>query len=184
MVNRQILENFGLVLDSEETMDISSAEGQAMVDKYEIPRVPTILISPEGSEYSAFVSAWEQVGSIEDDGWFVMRNPEILGKTVSLEESGDGESEVNEFSVEGTEFSFSPSTITVNKGDTVRIVFKNTGEVLHDFSIESLGLKTDLVGPGNSETIEFIPSSSGTFKFICTVPGHMEAGMEGEIIVK
>lgn len=37
--------------------------------------------------------------------------------------------------------------------------------------------------PSQQETITFIPEESGTFKFICTIPGHKESGMSGELKV-
>ena len=37
--------------------------------------------------------------------------------------------------------------------------------------------------PGESGTSEFVPAEEGTYYYICTVPGHREQGMVGEIIV-
>ena len=39
---------------------------------------------------------------------------------------GTGTTSTKTFTVNGSNFAFAPSTITVKKGDTVRIVFKNT----------------------------------------------------------
>src|SRR5882672_6015209 len=39
--------------------------------------------------------------------------------------TGANTSTTKEFTVTGQNFSFSPSTLTVNKGDTVKITFKN-----------------------------------------------------------
>ena len=36
---------------------------------------------------------------------------------------------------------------------------------------------------GETESSEFIPAEEGTYYYICTVPGHRELGMVGEIIV-
>ena len=36
---------------------------------------------------------------------------------------------------------------------------------------------------GESDTSEFIPTEEGTYYYICTVPGHRELGMVGEIVV-
>jgi len=49
------------------------------VSKYNIQKVPVILLSPEAKEYDSFINAWKPVGSVESDGWFVMRKPEALG---------------------------------------------------------------------------------------------------------
>jgi uncharacterized cupredoxin-like copper-binding protein len=39
------------------------------------------------------------------------------------------------------------------------------------------------VSPGETVTIQFIVLETGTFKFICSVPGHEVAGMVGELTV-
>ena len=49
---------------------------------------------------------------------------------------------VKEFTVSGQNFSFEPSSITVKKGDKVKITFKNT-QGFHDFRIDELGVATN-----------------------------------------
>lgn len=41
---------------------------------------------------------------------------------------------------------------------------------------------TKMLGPGESETIEFDAPAAGTYKFVCTFPGHY-AMMQGDFIV-
>src|SRR3989344_2030655 len=48
---------------------------------------------------------------------------------------------VKEFSVDTVSFSFSPSTITVNKGDTVKITVKNINGT-HDLKIDEFNTST------------------------------------------
>ncbi len=91
--------------------------------------------------------------------------------------------EVKEFTVEGSEFKFSPDSITVNKGDRVKVTFKNVGSARHDFVIPELGVSTRVIPGGSTETVEFIAGKSGTFAFYCSVPGHRPAGMEGQISI-
>lgn len=79
-VNKIILErNFGLILVNETAIDVSSNSGKALVNKYNITKVPVILVSPEASAYTGFVSVWPQVGDVASDKWYVMRNPRVLG---------------------------------------------------------------------------------------------------------
>ena len=109
--------------------------------------------------------------------------------------------------VEEKEFAYDPITITVPVDQSVMLVFKNTGKVEHDFVIEKINLadaaedesgghgtgghdmgdvEYDLhvsTPPGESSTIEFTPTESGTYEFFCTVPGHKEAGMIGKMVV-
>ncbi len=92
--------------------------------------------------------------------------------------------EVKEFIVEGSEYKFSPAAITVNKGDGVKVTFKNVGSTSHNFVIGDLGVSTRAISLGSTETVEFIAGKSGTFAFYCSVPGHRPAGMEGQLVVK
>jgi hypothetical protein len=78
-VNKNILLNFGIAIKSENTYDISSPEGEKLVQKYNIKKAPIIITSPDSKYYPSLVNAWGNVGTIENDGWFVMRNPEIIG---------------------------------------------------------------------------------------------------------
>ena len=84
-VNKNILARFGIVFGSEREIDVSSAEGKALVEKYKIKKAPIIIISPEGKYYNDFITAWDGVGSTESDGWYVMRTPEIIGLVRDLE---------------------------------------------------------------------------------------------------
>ncbi len=87
-VNRNILLRFGMVLDEEKTLDINSQEGKQLVQKYGIKKVPIIIMSPDSEYYSSLVQVWKSVGTIENDGWFVMRNPDAIGTYWNLEKGG------------------------------------------------------------------------------------------------
>jgi len=78
-INKQILPRFGVFVNEEEAYDVSSNEVRELIAKYNIEKVPALLLSPEVSEYPAFVQVWQSVGTIEGDGWYVMRKPESLG---------------------------------------------------------------------------------------------------------
>ena len=90
---------------------------------------------------------------------------------------------VKEFVVEGSEFKFDPATITVNKNDAVRIIFKNVGSASHNFVIPELDVKSKVVSGGGTDTVEFVVDKSGTFSFYCSISGHKSAGMEGKLEV-
>ena len=84
-VNKNILARFGIAFGSEKEVDVSSAEGKALVEKYKIKKAPIIIISPAGKYYEDFIGVWDQVGSVEADGGYVMRNPEVIGPVMDLE---------------------------------------------------------------------------------------------------
>lgn len=98
---------------------------------------------------------------------------------------------------------FSPASITVRQGDTVRLRVRNAGKVLHELVI---GTDTELkehaelmkkhpdmehdepymahVAPGKQGEIVWQFTQPGEFYYACLVPGHMEAGMVAKITVQ
>ena len=86
--------------------------------------------------------------------------------------------------VTGTEYAFTPSTITVKKGEVVKLTFKNAGTYPHNFTLADLNVKTKTIQPGQQDTITFTPTKTGSFAYICTVPGHADRGMKGTLTVE
>jgi len=103
------------------------------------------------------------------------------------------------------EFGFEPNTINVTAGSPVELTLVNEGAIEHDFVIEVIPV-TDVsdsnssdhqmtdehsefdlhtsTAAGETSTLTFTPTEPGTYKIICSVPGHKDAGMTGELIVK
>lgn len=115
-------------------------------------------------------------------------DPKTVGKSVAM--------------IMSDEMRFSPNTLKINAGDTVRFVIRNSGEILHEMV---LGRSEDLVRhaklmaefpemehdepymahvePGAEGEIVWTFSKAGQFEFGCLIPGHYEGGMKGTIIV-
>jgi uncharacterized cupredoxin-like copper-binding protein len=85
--------------------------------------------------------------------------------------------------VQMTEFKFDPATLTVQQDRPVVVTLRNTGSVPHDFAVPELNVHSQNVAPGQTGRVEFTPSTSGTFRIVCTEPGHSEAGMVGQLVV-
>ena len=83
--------------------------------------------------------------------------------------------------VKGGEFFFKLSTKTLAKPGAVTFVFKNIGHVAHDFRIN--GKQTPLIDPGKTANLVVSFTKSGKYPYLCTVPGHAEAGMKGVFTV-
>ena len=104
------------------------------------------------------------------------------------------------------EFAYAPNPITVAAGTPVEITLVNEGAVEHDFVIEVISV-TDVsmdgamedhemsgdheefdlhtsTPAGETSTLTFTPTEPGTYQIFCSVPGHKEAGMVAELIVK
>ena len=86
------------------------------------------------------------------------------------------------FDLTGKDFRFTPDTLRVNDGDTVRINFSNPDVVPHLIDLPAFNQHIALI-PGGEFTLEFVVNRAGSFPFVCSVPGHEEAGMVGSLIV-
>jgi uncharacterized cupredoxin-like copper-binding protein len=84
--------------------------------------------------------------------------------------------------VKGGEFFFRLSKNSLATPGTVTFRFTNIGTVAHDFKIG--GKKTPLVSPGKSASLAIRFKAKGKFPYLCTVPGHAEAGMKGTFTVR
>lgn len=100
---------------------------------------------------------------------------------VPAEEAMSGQTK--EFTVEGSPFKFAPSEIRVKKGDTVIVTFKNM-QGTHDFSLDEFGVKTNQIGEGEEEEVEFVADKAGTFEYYCSVGNHRAQGMVGKLVVE
>jgi uncharacterized cupredoxin-like copper-binding protein len=97
---------------------------------------------------------------------------------------------------------FTPSSVDVRQGETVRFVVKNSGQVKHEMV---LGTEKELkehyelmkktpgmehadenmvtVAPGKTGEIVWQFTKAGRIEFACLQPGHLEAGMKGVVTV-
>jgi len=87
-------------------------------------------------------------------------------------------------------------TINMSVGDKVVFNVVNDGVSFHAFGVtqntegfsgvipgSEIAAPTNPMKPAESGTSEFIAGEEGTYYYICTVPGHRDQGMVGEIIV-
>ena len=75
----QILQNaFGVNPVEEETISYASPKGKALLSKYKLEKIPTVILSGDLNAYSGFPQAWLQGGTVEADGNYVFRNLEAI----------------------------------------------------------------------------------------------------------
>ncbi|MBV9957953.1 MAG: cupredoxin domain-containing protein [Acidobacteria bacterium] len=89
---------------------------------------------------------------------------------------------VAEIRVTARKFDFSPQVITVQKGQTVKLVVTST-DVEHGFAIKELKIK-ERVEAKETKVITFKPEAAGRYRFYCSVycgDGHED--MTGELVV-
>ncbi len=90
---------------------------------------------------------------------------------------------VKEFTVTGSNFKFEPSQMTVNKGDTVKITFQNSGGK-HDFVIDEFNVETEDINGGENTAVTFVADKTGSFEYYCSVGNHRQMGMKGTLTVQ
>jgi uncharacterized cupredoxin-like copper-binding protein len=97
---------------------------------------------------------------------------------------------------------FSPSSLDIKAGDTVKFVVRNSGKLMHEMVIgtepelqkhaemmrKHPGMEHDEpymahVEPGRTHQIAWTFTKPGKFMYGCLIPGHWEAGMKGVINV-
>lgn len=97
---------------------------------------------------------------------------------------------------------FTPDTLSLREGETVRFVVRNRGRMLHEMVIGTpavlaehaalMAKHPDMehdaaymvhVDPGKTGEIVWRFNRPGRFEFACLIAGHYEAGMRGTITV-
>ncbi len=86
---------------------------------------------------------------------------------------------------------FMPAKLEIKKGEQVKFMLRNNGELEHEFVLASAAdnlkhaeaMKKKLA-PRKTDEIVWKFSKAGEFEFACLIPGHREAGMVGTVVVK
>ena len=161
--------------------------------KYFIAAVTALLIT-------AAPTAWAHTDA---------KHPSAAKKALSTEEKsfgrqGDPKKVVRTINVDMSDkMRFTPDTLTIKQGETIKFVVKNSGKTMHEFVLGTMselkehaklmqkfpGMEHDEpymahVAPGKTETIAWQFTKAGNFNFGCLLPGHFEAGMVGNVVVK
>lgn len=130
----------------------------------------------------------EGVVQKEQQSWGIAGDAKDAARTIRIAMSDD--------------MRFTPSTIEVKEGETVRFVVSNRGQVMHEMVIgtkkaldEHAALMVKFpnmehdephmahVGAGKKEDLVWKFNRAGEFDFACLIAGHYQAGMVGKIKV-
>jgi len=103
------------------------------------------------------------------------------------------------FSFTITDFAFTPNEFTVTAGQQITLNVTHDGTMEHNFIVMNYGTDAgDMfdeadqanvfwevsLQPGESKTVVFTaPEQPGTYQILCGMPGHMQSGMLGKLIV-
>lgn len=82
---------------------------------------------------------------------------------------------------------FEPKRIEVQAGVPTRIELENVGVIEHALVVKTPDGKEDWVHihvpPGVTDAATYQLDAPGTYPLLCTIPGHTEGGMIGELVV-
>ena len=76
--------------------------------------------------------------------------------------------------------------LVVHPGDVVHITLRNGDGMPHDLSLPDFDAKTEYVkkiGEQSEIFFEINNMQPSSYAYYCTIPGHRQAGQEGELIV-
>jgi nitrite reductase (NO-forming) len=91
-----------------------------------------------------------------------------------------GQATSNIIEIHAFDLGFKPNAITVEKPGRYTVKLINDGAILHDIAFPD-GAKV-AANAKETKTLDFEVPAAGT-TFICSIPGHAEAGMKGTIAV-
>ena len=119
----------------------------------------------------------------QDVADFIAETPAIVEPYQSPKTEQDTTENIREFVVKGQNFSFTPSVLTVKKGDRVKITFENSAG-FHDFIIDEYDIAAKQAQSPATEILEFTADKAGSFEFYCSVGTHRQMGMKGTLVVE
>jgi plastocyanin len=122
---------------------------------------------------------------VDDDGGGTTAATTTETTDTSTTEGGGGAASVIKVSADpGGDLAFQQDSLTGKAGKN-KIEFTNDASIPHDVKIERDGEEvggTDVVTGGTADTT--VTLEAGDYTFFCSVPGHRQAGMEGQLTVK
>jgi len=130
----------------------------------------------------------------------------VLSLMLFMTACGGSAQPTTEITLNATDFAYTPVSVTVPVGEPVVLRLKNIGAVEHDFVVDKVTADVEVMQdsgsdahhahgaeanydlhfsaqPGETSVIEFTITEPGTYTFYCSVAGHKEAGMLGELVV-
>ena len=114
-------------------------------------------------------------------GWTHPSTPpaaEAAQPAMAATQASPGQAE--KITIEAFDLGFTPSMPSVPAAGTYQVEFKNTGSTLHDVTFAD-GTKISAEGGPSATGTVTVPAAG--LAFLCSIPGHADAGMKGEVMV-
>jgi nitrite reductase (NO-forming) len=102
------------------------------------------------------------------------------GGTAAPTQGAPGEN-LGTIELEAVDIAYEPTTVEVEKAGRYTIRLTNSGAIEHDITVAGFGTATAKAGETATMDVD-VPV--GGIDFLCSIPGHADAGMTGKITVK
>jgi nitrite reductase (NO-forming) len=86
-----------------------------------------------------------------------------------------------ELRIEAFDLGFKPAALTVPAAGTFKVTFVNTGAMTHDLTFAD---GTKLIADAGQTATADVAIPAGGLSFLCSIPGHAQAGMSGQVSVE
>jgi cytochrome c oxidase subunit II len=107
----------------------------------------------------------------------------LLSALAATARGADGTEPPRAVAITAKRFEFVPSTVTLKKGETVKLVFTSE-DVTHGVFLRPLKVDVDLT-PGESREVTVTPQAAGSFTAICHhFCGSGHGGMKLTVVVE
>jgi len=90
-------------------------------------------------------------------------------------------SSTEKIAIEAFDLGFTPAMAMVATAGTYDVEFKNSGATLHDITFAD---GTKITAEGGKTATGSVTIPAGGLAFLCSIPGHADAGMKGEVMVE
>jgi len=108
----------------------------------------------------------------------------LLGLTLVLAACGGGGGGGGTTVTGNDQYRFDPPNVTVKANQPATVTLRNTGSLAHDWTVQGMSspVSVKAIG-GQTQSVTFTPTQTGTFRVVCVEPGHEQSGMVGQLIV-
>lgn len=110
------------------------------------------------------------MGACGDDG---DDEPTVIGTTIVDAAAAE---------IVATDFAFDPDPFEITAGEPVNVTFR-VEQGGHNILFEGSTLQFPILEEGDAAVATLVVAEPGTYRMLCTVPGHEAAGMVGEYVV-
>jgi nitrite reductase (NO-forming) len=106
--------------------------------------------------------------------------PAAAEPAMQMSMTPDAPEAASSITIEAFDLGFKPSTVSVATTGTYDVTFRNTGSTLHDLTFAD---GTKLTADAGVAVSGKVTVPAGGIAFLCSIPGHADAGMRGSITV-